>query len=81
MYNKLKEGLTDINGYDSIENEHIKPSYPDYTITRWVTLFGGEGTEIPHEKVLIYLTKNGKLFINDNAPQPIKDAFSQIGFC
>lgn len=81
MYNKLKDGLIDIKGYDAIENEHIKPSYPGYTITRWVTLFGGEGTEIPHEKVLIYLNQNGKLFINDNAPQSIKDAFSQIGFC
>lgn len=81
MHNKLEEGLSDITGYDAIENEHIKPSYPGYTITRWVTLFGGEGTEIPHKKVLIYLTKSGKLFINDNAPQAIKDAFEQIGFC
>ena len=81
MYGKLKEGLSDIEGYDAIENEHIKPSYPGYTITRWITLFGGEGTKIPHEKVLIYLTQNGNLFINDNAPQAIKDAFRQIGFC
>lgn len=79
MYNKLAEGLSDITGYDAIENEHIKRSYPGYTITRWVTLFGGEGTTLPHEAVLILCNNQGKVIINPNAPQAIKDAFREIG--
>lgn len=79
MYNKLAEGLHDIRGYDAIENEHIKPSYPGYTITRWITLFGGDWTTLPHESVLIYCNNQGKVIINDAAPQAVKDAFKNIG--
>lgn len=79
MHNKLAEGLYDITGYDAIENEHIKRSYPGYSITRWVTLFGGESTTLPHEAVLILCNNKGKVIINPNAPQAIKDAFRKIG--
>ncbi len=79
IYNKLAEGLTDIMGYDAIENEHIKRSYPGYTITRWITLFGGESISIPHEKVLLLCNRHGKVIINRNAPQAIKDAFRRVG--
>lgn len=78
MHNKLDEGLFDITGYDAIENEHIKQSYPNYSISRWVTLFGGNGTKIPHEKVLILCNSSGKVIINQNAPRAIKDAFIKV---
>ena len=79
MHNKLAEGLSEITGYGAIENEHIKRSYPGYTITRWVTLFGGESTTLPNEAVLISCNNQGKVIINPNAPQAIKDAFREIG--
>ncbi len=79
MFNKLEDGLHDILGYDAIEKEHIKRSYPNYTISRWITLFGGTETSIPHNSVLIYCNKEGKVLINSNAPQAIKDAFKLIG--
>lgn len=79
MHNKLAEGLYDITGYDAIENEHIKRSYPGYSVTRWVTLFGGESTTLPHEAVLILCNNRGKVIINPHAPQAIKDAFRKIG--
>jgi len=79
MYNKLADGLSDIMGYDAIENEHIKRSYPGYTISRWITLFGGNGITIPHEKVLILCNNSGKVIINQNAPQAIIEAFRTVG--
>lgn len=79
MSDKLANGLSDIQGYNAIENEHIKLSYPGFAITRWVTLFGGTGTIIPHEKVLLLVNLNGEVYINENAPQPIKDAFRKVG--
>lgn len=75
----LAEGLRELETYDSIENEYIKPSYPDYSIERWLSIFGGNETDIPHEKVLIYLTLSGEVFINKKAPTGIKEAFRKIG--
>lgn len=79
MYDKLDNGLREIKTYDAIEKEHIKKSYPSYSITRWITLFGGNYSQIPHEKVLIYVNFDGKVFINPNAPKSIKEAFNKIG--
>lgn len=79
MFNKLQDGLDDIESYDAIINEHIKRSYPDYSISKWVTLFGGDLPSLPDDKVLIYLNQNGKVFINKDAPQAIKSAFAGLG--
>ena len=79
MYNKLSDGLKEIDTYDAIIEEHITRSYPSYKISRWVTLFGGELGGIPDDKVMIYVDIHGKVFINRNAPKPIKDAFEEVG--
>ena len=79
MYNKLSDGLKEIDTYDAIIKEHISRSYPSYKISRWVTLFGGELGGIPDDKVIIYVDIHGKVFINRNAPKPIKDAFEEVG--
>ena len=79
MYNKLADGVREIDTYDAIINEHIKRSYPSYSISRWVTLFGGDLGAIPDDKVIIYVDKYGKVFINKNAPQSIKDSFAEVG--
>src|SRR5574344_888110 len=51
----LSDGIEEIEDYDSIENEFIKLSYPNCTIHRYLTIFGGNMNELPHEKVLFYL--------------------------
>lgn len=79
MHNKLADGLREIDTYDAIIKEHISRSYPSYKISRWVTLFGGELGGIPDDKVIIYVDIHGKVFINRDAPQPIKDAFEEVG--
>jgi hypothetical protein len=76
----LARGLAEIEDYDAIENEHIKVDYPEYQITRWLSIFGGEKTELPHNSVLIYLAKSGKVILNSNAPAAIKIAFHAVGF-
>lgn len=75
MYN----GIEEVEMYGSIEDEFIKPCYPNYSIQRWVSIFGGRGNGIPHEKVLIYVNQQGKVFINSNADENIKQAFRSIG--
>lgn len=82
MYSTLKQGLEDINNYDSIEEEIIKKYYPGVRIDRWITLYGDNHHTIPHEKVLLYINNKGNIYLNDNAPDYILNLLkktTQIG--
>lgn len=79
LLSTMHQGIAEIETYDSIEDEFIKPNYSDYTIQRWVSIFGGHNNSIPHEKVLIYVNADGDVYINNAAPTNIKTAFKAIG--
>lgn len=79
MLSTLQQGVEEIENYDSIEQEYIYPEYRNVTIMRCISIFGGNCTSVPHPKVLFYLADNGKIIINRNAPQCIKDAFKGTG--
>lgn len=67
----LYQGVREIKGYDSIENEYIKVHYPHSTTYRCVSIFGGDRRDIPHDDVLLYLNDDGYVFINQNAPKNV----------
>ena len=71
-------GLSEIKNYDSIENEFISIYYEGSKIVRWLSIFGGTEKKVPHPDVLIYLSENGDIFINENAPDCIKKSFSLL---
>ena len=75
----LSQGLSDLNNYDSIEKEHIRPNYPGTKIQRGLSIFGGECKSLPHEKVLFYLSDSGKIIISDKAPNFVKQCFAGTG--
>lgn len=75
----LAAGVAEIEDYDSIEFEYIKPHYPDCNIVRGVSIFGGNSINIPHKKVLFYLSSDGRILINPNAPDCLKNAFRLEG--
>lgn len=75
----LEAGLDEIENYDSIEAEFIKPSYPDCKIHRYISIFGGFQTSLPHHKVLLYLNENGQVILNPDAPKYILDIFRAEG--
>ena len=52
--------------YDDIEKLYIKQFYPKHKIKRAITIFGGYLTDIPDEKVIVYLRQDGKTIINKN---------------
>lgn len=79
MLSTLDKGIAEIENYDSIEQEYIYPEYKNVEIMRCVSIFGGNCSKIPHEKVLFYLADNGRIIINKNAPQCIKKAFKGTG--
>ena len=75
----LQAGIDEIEDYDSIEIEFIKPYYRDCKIYRCVSIFGGNLMSLPHPKVILYLSETGRVIINPNAPQCILDAFRAEG--
>jgi len=75
----LKDGLKEIAYYDSIENEYIKKDYPECTIQRYISIFGGNDNSIPHQTVILYLNNSGDIFINKDAPLCIKEIFRAEG--
>ena len=75
----MHAGIAEVETYNSIEQEFIKPHYPGYSIQRWVSIFGGTYRGVPHEKILVYLNENGEVYINNAAPANVKEAFNRIG--
>lgn len=75
----LQAGIAEIEDYDSIELEFIKPYYPSCSVYRCVTIFGGNSSALPHKKVILYLSKTGRVILNPCAPACILDAFHQEG--
>lgn len=75
----INNGIEEIQYYDSIENEYIKPKYKGATILRCVSIFGGNETGHLHPDVLIYMNLKGQIFINPDAPSCIKNMFRKEG--
>lgn len=75
QYSTLNKGLEEINNYDSIESQFIKNNYPGCKIERWITLFGGNNQKLPHKKVLLQLTDDGRILVNENAPESFRKLF------
>jgi hypothetical protein len=71
----LSIGLEEIKHYDSIENEYIHKYYPGSTDLRYLTLFGGNETELSDKNVLVQMNFDGSIIINPDAPDFIKDLF------
>lgn len=79
MLSTINLGIEEIENYDSIEKEYIYPSYGDVKIMRCLSIFGGNCKNLPHPKVLFYLANDGRIIINNNAPECIKLAFNGLG--
>lgn len=79
MLTTLMQGVEELDNYDSIENEYIYPHYPGTRIQRGLSIFGGECEKLPHERVLFYLTDSGKIIINEDAPNFVKQCFANTG--
>lgn len=75
----LADGIEEIQNYDSIENEYIKPAYNNAAILRCISIFGGNKTGHLHKDVLIYMNLSGQIFINPHAPECVKSMFRDVG--
>lgn len=79
MLTTLEQGVYELNNYDSIEKEYILPHYPGTKNQRGLSIFGGECKNLPHEKVLFYLSDSGRITISSKAPDFVKRCFANTG--
>ena len=75
----LQNGIDEIQGYDSIEEDYINKYYPGCDVLRTVSIFGGKKKGQLHQDVLIYVNLDGQIFINPAAPRCVKNAFIKEG--
>ena len=75
----LQNGIEEIQGYDSIEDDYINKYYPGCKVLRCVSIFGGNKKGQLHEDVLIYVNLDGLIYINPDAPECVKNAFIKEG--
>lgn len=75
-FSTLEDGLKEIESYDSIENEFIKPNFKNASILRCLSIFGGTENHHLNDKVLLYVNHQGEIFLNPNAPNCIVDSFN-----
>ena len=62
----INKGLEEIEEYDDIETLYINRYFPGYVVQRYLTIFGGNLSRLPHDKVLFYLNDNGLVVLNDS---------------
>ena len=77
-YLNKEEGIKDIKSFDVVEEEYIKPEYPEYKILRGVVLFGSRETKIVDKEVIFLLTSEGKMVTSENTPNIILTAIKSI---
>ena len=69
--------MSEIEDYDDIEKLYIKPCSTGYVIKRFLTIFGGQLSSLPHDKVLVYVRNDGKILVNETEPV-IVDLFLKV---
>lgn len=60
----LRDGLKEIDLYDDIDKLYLRKYFPGYAVKRYLTIFGGNKAELPDEKVILYISGDGKLIMN-----------------
>lgn len=74
----INAGLKEIEDYDDIEYLYLNKYFPEYTVRRYLTIYGGKLTQIPNNKVLLYLNDEGLLLINNDAEPELAQKINSI---
>lgn len=79
-YENKEKGILELNNYDFIENEYIKPSYYEYDIIRTVVLYGSDTLDNSSLEAQIgfLLNKNGKMILGISAPKLFCNAIANL---
>lgn len=79
QFKNVLTGIKQLQLFDAIEGEYIKPNYPQMPIKRTVVLFGGDSSAFSHVEVGFILTKSGDMEISlSNAPKIFETARNNL---
>lgn len=77
-FEKIEDGIRQLDNFDAIEKFYIKKYYPDYDIIRTVVLYGGTAERIDRCQVSFLLNREGKLVLGIRAPHIFKEAIKNL---
>ena len=72
----ILNGIKQLDGFSTIEEEYCKKYYPGYKYKRFVILYGDESSNA--KEVIFTLKTDGTIICSKNCPQIIKDAVEKI---
>jgi hypothetical protein len=78
MYQNVKNGIKQLDGFVTFEKYYISKYYPKYNITRTVILYGGDDNKRPIGKISFILNTQGEILLNIEAPKLFIKAFKNI---
>ena len=74
----LNQGLEEIETYDDIEALYINRYFPGYEVRRYLTIFGGRDSDLPHDMVLFYLNENGSVILNESREPDLSERIRNL---
>lgn len=77
-YKNKKQGIAELNNYDSFDKLYLKKYYPNHKIVRTVVLYGSTNTQVLEKEVGFLLKKNGEMVLNKKAPSLFAKAIKDL---
>ncbi len=77
-YKFRKDGISELNNYDFIEQNYILKYYADFQIVRTVVLYGSQENEIIEIEIGFLLNENGELILGIKAPNLFQTAIKNL---
>jgi len=79
QFDKMEQGIRELENFDGFENLYIKKYFPEYKrIIRTVVLYGSTKERIERIEVSFLLNRNGKMVLSIKAPKLFKDAINNL---
>ncbi|AFJ07567.1 conserved hypothetical protein [Prevotella intermedia] len=67
-YKNKKQGIAELNNYDSFDKLYLKKYYPLHKIVRTVVLYGSTNTQVLEKEVGFLLNEDGQMVLGKKAP-------------
>lgn len=77
-YKNKKQGIAELNNYDSLDKLYLKKYYPNHKIVRTVVLYGSTNTQILEQEVGFLLNEVGQMVLGLKAPSLFDKAINDL---
>ena len=77
-YQNMRQGIEELNNYDSFDSMYLKKYYPKFHIVRTVVLYGSNEERVVEVEVGFLLNAKGKLVLGVRAPKLFRRAISNL---